>query len=570
MPGVIAVLTAAETNSPTHQLAGRAPDHTPRQVLADRHVSYVGDPIAIVIAESRYLAEDAAELVVVDIEPEDPVVTAAQALAEGSPRVHPALPDNLSGVLPAGDLASVDELLEKAPHVFHETIDQHRYVNVPMETRGLVAEWDVGAKQLELVFACQGVHEPRAFLSRMLGLPADDIHIVMNDVGGSFGQKIGFQKEEQAVVMAAMLLGDRPVKWIEDRAENLIGGGHAREESLEITAATDENGVLLAAKAHHIENVGAFPSGSNGQTAGLASRVFPGPYHWSGPGSVAYSGQAVYTNTCGHCAYRGPWMMETTGREIMVDAIAQKLGLDPLEFRRRNVISAIRAALHQRHEDGVRGRQPAGVPGAGGRADRLRAVPQGSGAGPRRRPPGRHRAVPVHRAAARGRLGRRRGGHDPDRAQRQGQRVHGQRQPRAEHRDHHDPDRRRRDGREHRGRALHPGRHGLHALRVDHRRQPDRRGVRRRGARGRRGHARAGPRRGRADAGDRPGRPGDDRQRRPREGRPGEQGRDAGRDRRGRLPAQPRPRCRRAPSWAWKSPSGTSRRTGCGPTRAMR
>ena len=103
MPGVIAVLTAAETNSPAHQLGGAAPDHTPRQVLADRHVSYVGDPIAIVIAESRYLAEDAAELVVVDIEPEDPVVTAAQALAEGSPRVHPDLPDNLSGVLPAGD-----------------------------------------------------------------------------------------------------------------------------------------------------------------------------------------------------------------------------------------------------------------------------------------------------------------------------------------------------------------------------------------------------------------------------------------------------------------------------------
>ena len=139
--------------------------------------------------------------------------------------------------------------------------------------------------------------------------------------------------------MAAMAIGDRPVKWIEDRAENLIGGGHAREESLEITAATDENGVLLAAKANHIENVGAFPMGSNGQTAGLAGRVFPGPYHWSGPGSVGYTGQAVYTNTCGHCAYRGPWMMETTGREQMVDVIAQKLGIDPLEFRRRNVIS---------------------------------------------------------------------------------------------------------------------------------------------------------------------------------------------------------------------------------------
>ena len=151
---------------------------------------YVGDPIAIVVAESRYLAEDAAELVSVDIEPDDPVVTAAQALAEGSPRVHPELPDNLSGVLPAEDLPELDELLENAPHVFHETFAQHRYVCVPMETRGLVAEWDPWTKQLELVIAGQGVHAPRLFYSRMLGIPEDDIHVIMGDVGGSFGQKI--------------------------------------------------------------------------------------------------------------------------------------------------------------------------------------------------------------------------------------------------------------------------------------------------------------------------------------------------------------------------------------------
>ena len=308
-------------------------------MLADQYVRYVGDPIAIVVAESRYLAEDAAELVSVEIEPLDPVVTAAQGLVENGPLVHPELPNNLAGVLPGKDMPELDELLENAPHVFHEKFDQHRYVNVPMETRGLVVEWDTSTKQIDVVFACQGVHEPRAFLARMLGIPAHEIHVTMGDVGGSFGQKISIGKEEQAVVMAAMAIGDRPVKWIEDRAENLIGGGHAREESLEITAATDENGVLLAAKAHHIENVGAFPMGSNGQTAGLAGRVFPGPYHWSGPGSVGYTGQAVYTNTCGHCAYRGPWMMETTGREQMVDVIAQKLGIDPLEFRRRNVIS---------------------------------------------------------------------------------------------------------------------------------------------------------------------------------------------------------------------------------------
>ena len=213
--------------------------------------------------------------------------------------MHPELPDNLSGVLPAEDAPELDDLLGSAPHVFHETFNQHRYVCVPMETRGLIAEWDQWAKQLEVVIACQGVHEPRLLLLPDAGHSRGSTSAsIMGDVGGSFGQKI-FHTEDQAVVVAAMILADRPVKWIEDRAENLISGGHAREESLEITAATDENGVLLAAQAHHIENVGAYPSGSNGQTAGLGVGLFPGPYRWSGPGSVAYSGQAVYTNTCG-------------------------------------------------------------------------------------------------------------------------------------------------------------------------------------------------------------------------------------------------------------------------------
>jgi carbon-monoxide dehydrogenase large subunit len=158
-------------------------------------------------------------------------------------------------------------------------------------------------------------------------------------VGGAFGQKITPQREDQAVVLAAVMLNGRPVKWIEDRAENLISGGHSREESLRVTVATDDHGVLLAGRAHHIENVGAYPAGTNGQMAASAARMFPGAYHWSGPGSVAYSGQAAYTNTCGHCAYRGPWMMETTGREQMMDIIAGQLGIDPLEIRRRNVIS---------------------------------------------------------------------------------------------------------------------------------------------------------------------------------------------------------------------------------------
>ena len=338
-PGVVAVLTAAEINTRTRPSARGPVDKTPRRLLADGDVRYVGEPIAIVVAESRYLAEDAAELVNVDIDQQDAVVTAAQALAEDSPRVHPELPDNLSGVVPAEDLPGLDVLFEDAPHVFTETFPQHRYVCVPMETHGLVAEWDPWTKQLELNISGHGVHSPRLLYSRMLDIPEDDIRVIMGDVGGSFGQKISPTREDQAIVVAAVVIGGRPVKWIEDRAENLISGGHAREESLQITAATDENGVLLAARAHHLENVGAYPNGTNGQKAGLASRIFPGPYHWSGPGSVAYSGQALYTNTCGTCAYRGPWMMETTGREQMVDVVAHQLGIDPLEFRRRNVIS---------------------------------------------------------------------------------------------------------------------------------------------------------------------------------------------------------------------------------------
>ncbi len=338
-PGVLAVLTAAEINTRT-QLSGRSPiDRTPRRVLADGDVRYVGDPIVIVVAESRYLAEDAAELVSVDIEAQQPVVTAAQALTEGSPAVHPELTDNLAGVIPAADLPGLDKLLAGAPHVFTETFGQHRYVCVPMETRGMLAQWDPGSGQLELFIAGQGVHAPRLFYSRMLSMAEDDIRVIMGDVGGSFGQKAFPTREEQATVVAAVILGGRPVKWIEDRAENLISGGHAREESLQITAATDENGILLAARAHHVENAGAYPSVGNGQMAGFSSVIFPGPYHWSGPGSVGYSAQAAFTNTCGLCAYRGPWMMETTGREQMVDVIAQQLGIDPLELRRRNVIS---------------------------------------------------------------------------------------------------------------------------------------------------------------------------------------------------------------------------------------
>jgi carbon-monoxide dehydrogenase large subunit len=340
-PGVIAVLTAADVNSPDHQFwqTMTGPEQrTPGRVLADGDVRYAGEPVALVIAESRYLAEDAAELVDLEIVPLPAVIDMHEALRTGE-RVHIELDSNIAAALPELEIPGLAERFAGAAHVVAETFGQHRYLCVPMETRGIVAQWDPWTEQLEIVLSGQGVHEPRLFYARMLGIPEDSIRVTMGDVGGSFGQKMFPMREEHAIVIAARAVGERPVKWIEDRVENLISGGHAREESLRVEVAVDGDGMLLAGRAHHLENVGAYPTPGDGQNGVMSAGMFPGPYRWGGPGSVAYSGQAVYTNTCGHCAYRGPWMMETVAREQMMDVVARRLGIDPLEIRRRNVIS---------------------------------------------------------------------------------------------------------------------------------------------------------------------------------------------------------------------------------------
>ena len=337
LPGVVAVLTADDINQHAHSfwvtMSGPDAGGAPNRILAEGDVRYVGEPIAIVVAESRYLAEDGADLVEFDVDAQPAVVTIEAALT-GEHLVHHECESNLSGEIPAAPNPDLDALFEQAAHVMSERFDQHRYIPVPMEPRGLIASWDRWEKRMEIVASTQTVHETRLQWSRMLDIPEDSIHVVMGDVGGSFGQKMFPGREDHAIVLAAKVMG-RAIKWIEDRAENLICGGHSREESMDVSFALDADGKILAAKAHHTENVGAYPTGGNGMMAPTAAMMFPGPYPIQ---ALGYTAQGLFTNTGGHCAYRGPWMMETVAREQMVDVVADQLGIDPLEFRRRNVL----------------------------------------------------------------------------------------------------------------------------------------------------------------------------------------------------------------------------------------
>ncbi len=339
LPGVVAVYTAAdlyEPGRPFWKTMTRPAGQPPHRLLADGDVRFTGDIVALVVAESRYLAEDGADLVDMDIDPLPPVLdpAAAAGKGDGAPLVHPELGTNVADELAAAPRPDVDAVFASADHVITETFGQHRYLPVPMETRGVVASWDRWSDRLELVISGQGAHEVRLFYSRYFGVPEDRIRVVMGDVGGSFGQKVFPVNDEIAVVAAARELG-RPVKWIEDRSENLIAGGHARDQSMTVSFALDADGIVLGARTDLTENVGAFPAGGSGSMLLAAMVVFPGPYRI---GAFAATGRAFFTNTCSRCAYRGPWMIETTAREQMMDVAAAELGLDPLELRRRNVI----------------------------------------------------------------------------------------------------------------------------------------------------------------------------------------------------------------------------------------
>jgi carbon-monoxide dehydrogenase large subunit len=339
LPGVHAVLTAADLNGLAGDVwytgDGIKGPRPPVPPLADGEVRFVGDPVVMVVADDRYVAEDAAELVVVDYEPLAAVADYVTAPGRDD-LVHVAFAGNVMGELEGGNAAGVAEALASAAHVVEEDVFQQAYAAVPMEPRGIVAEWASATGEMTIWAATQSPHEVRAVAARALGLGEGRVRVVMRDTGGGFGQKVVPQREELAVLLAARLLGT-PLKWIEDRRENLLAAGQARHEHATVRMALDAEGTLLAASIDHVQDVGAYPVPWPVSPGAAVGMLFPGPYRIP---ATSFTHRSVCSNLPGRTAYRGPWMFESVAREVVLDVAARQLGIDPVELRRRNMLRA--------------------------------------------------------------------------------------------------------------------------------------------------------------------------------------------------------------------------------------
>ena len=339
LPGVVAVFTGADLEAMTvpgqdplfamMSGGGPAPEYT---LLATDKVRFMGDPVAVVVAESRYLAEDGCELVEVDYADLPPVASAALALDAGSTPLFANLGDNIIGPHKRSEFGDVAGTFAAADRIAEFRIDVHRHQNVPMEGRGCVASFDAGAGVMTVYAATQSVHITKMAVATRLGMEPDKVRVLAGDIGGSFGLKIGASREELATAAASRALG-RPVKWVEDRSENLAASGQAREESFDVRAAVSNDGDLLGLDAKMVLDNGAYPVMGT-MVAGIIEAMFPGPYKLA---ALGFESTAVTTNKASYIAYRGPWASETFVRERVLDLLAKDLGLDPLEIRLRNV-----------------------------------------------------------------------------------------------------------------------------------------------------------------------------------------------------------------------------------------
>jgi aerobic carbon-monoxide dehydrogenase large subunit len=342
LPGVVAVWSAADIADvpPIDFREGRIPALEPyrQPVLATDRVRYVGEPVAAVFAEDPYVAEDAADLVTVKVE-ELPILLAAEAEpGEFAPGRNTEVAVIRQGY---GD---VDAVFRAAQVVVELELSIGRHSGVPLEARGAIGRYDAARDILELHGAAKVPHRNRELLARMLGLPPSAIHVHESHVGGGFGIRGELYPEDVLVCVAAMRLG-RPVKWIEDRREHLIAANHSRQQLHRIRAAVDGEGRILAIDDRYFHDQGAYVRTHAARVVHMTAGILPGPYRVPAYRAV---GHFRLTNKTPAATYRAPGRYETTFvRERLIDAIAERLGLDPNEVRRRNAITVDEMPFHR-------------------------------------------------------------------------------------------------------------------------------------------------------------------------------------------------------------------------------
>ena len=338
-PGVVAVFTGEDMRrlcnpvSTSLAFGVKFPEFYP---LVTDKVRFVGDLVAMVVAESRYEAEDGCDLVEVDYDQLPAVMDYDDAIDSTKPALFDELGDNVVITNAPVAWGDVDAAFAEADRVVTATLRQHRVAPVPMETRGAVADYDPSSGELTYHASTQSPHGLRLQLANTLGHPMERFRVLANDVGGGFGLKGSVVREDFCVAAASKALG-RPLKWIEDRSEHLIASGHAREEMVQIEMAVKADGTFLGMKAKLTMDAGAYPNVPfvSAMFVGLMQLLLPGPYRMKG---YRFESSVISTNKAAYVAYRGPWEMETWVRERLVDIVAHEIGVDAAEVRRKNMM----------------------------------------------------------------------------------------------------------------------------------------------------------------------------------------------------------------------------------------
>ena len=338
MPGVNAVLTAADVGEPIPTIPFRRANPTiapyAQPVIAAGTVRYVGEPLAVVLADDAALAEDAVAVVAFDIE-HFPAVTDWRASQKGDVLLFPGTPSN-SAALVTASKGDAEAAFRAAAHTRREKFRTQRLSAMPMETRGLLAEWDQANGRLSVSGAAKLPFFNRRAMAQMMGLAEEAVDYLEFDVGGGFGARGEFYPEDFLVAFSARKFG-RPIKWVEDRREHFMAIAHSRETECEIEMAFDRDGLILGLRGEIYCDIGAYVRPNGMTPVRNAAQFTSGPYRIP---AIHLNAHALVSNKTPAGTYRGPGRFEGCFFcERMLDIVAQDLRIDRLAIRRRNLIS---------------------------------------------------------------------------------------------------------------------------------------------------------------------------------------------------------------------------------------